>query len=102
GYPETDAADSNAMVQRWRLPVELRWRLAESVPWALHSQEAASEPMWAQKVVDSIAVRLTGRVLGEQSNAAAVNMLNASKGPVNERIIAAAAFVGQMPEASLK
>jgi uncharacterized protein (DUF1800 family) len=108
GHPEEDAAyvDSNAMLQRWRLAQDAGWSLAGLVPDALRYGEVPGDERererWMQAVVDMISVRLTGRVLGTESNTAALDVLRASSGNRQDRVLQVAPFVAQLPEASLR
>jgi len=105
GYPEEDAAytDSNALVQRWRLAKEANWSLSSVVPgvWNWGSPTISDED-WAQLVVDAISVRLTGSVLSDASNEAAVKLLLDAEGTRAERSFTIAPIIAQMPEASLR
>lgn len=105
GYPEADAAyaDSNALVQRWRLARTAQWSLVNLVPgpWRWGSDDVP-EDVWAQRVVDVVAVRLTGSVLSPASNEAAVNLLLETEGNRQDRAFTIAPIIAQMPEASLR
>lgn len=104
GYPEEDSAytDSNAMVQRWALADQAVWNLATLVPDSLRWGNAPNSPTWAQDVVDSIAIGLTGRLLGEESNRIAVEFFESQSSNPGERALAAATLVAQLPEANLR
>jgi hypothetical protein len=104
GYPEEDEryADSNALLQRWKLVRQWEWRMASLVPGPWRWQQKVDQAAWSQSVVDAVAVRLTGRLLGESSNAAALRVLGESTGDRNTRAGAVAAFIGTLPEASLR
>lgn len=117
GFSEDDEkyADSNAVLQRWRLAKHHEWRLSTMIPNAWRWSIGADPQRWRQNVIDALAVRLTGSVLGEQSNAAALNVLagrdeKGNERPVpkpgtdgfNEWIQQASAFVASLPEASLR
>ncbi|MCP3902127.1 MAG: DUF1800 family protein [Planctomycetes bacterium] len=104
GYPEEDATvtDSNALAQRWRLAQEFRWPLINLVPNAWRNESPTSEREWSQRIVDVIAVRLTGIVLSETSNDAAITLLAESGGPRHERVRMIAPFIAQLPEANLR
>jgi hypothetical protein len=104
GYPTEDTAysDSNAMIQRWSLAQDASWALVGLVPDTLQWRGAATDRAWAQSVVDCVAIGLTGRVLGERSNQAAVDLLLESDAPPAERIRMIAPVIAQMPEANLK
>ena len=105
GYPEEDAAyaDSNALVQRWRLARTAQWSLVNLVPgpWRWGADDVA-EDVWAQRVVDVVAVRLTGSVLSPQSNEAAVKLLLETEGNRQDRAFTIAPIIAQMPEVSLR
>jgi uncharacterized protein (DUF1800 family) len=112
GYPEEDTAyvDSNALIQRWRLAVNLTDELATLVPapWrktrdavgATWTTETAGG--WDQAVVDVIAARLTGRVLSAASNAAALEVIAAGEGSLDDKVRVIAPFIAQLPEANLR
>ena len=107
GYPEADSAytDSNAMVQRWRFAQDLAGDIAALVPESWKQEPGKSDPPddgWSQRVIDLLAIRLTGRPLGETSNAAALQMLNETTGHRAERIQKFAPFMAQLPEANLR
>jgi hypothetical protein len=104
GYPTEDAAygDSNAMIQRWSLAQDASWALVSLVPDTLQWDGATTDRAWAQKVVDCLAIGLTGRVLGDRSNEAAIDLLMSSAAPPNERVRMIAPVIAQMPEANLK
>ena len=104
GYPEDDAVhtDSNALLQRWRLARQWMWPLTRLVPSAWRSTNALAQREWSQRVVDVIAVRLTGRVLSENSNQAALDLLSAGTGNRDQRVRTLAPFIAQLPEANLR
>ena len=104
GYPEEDSAhtDSNALVQRWRLANQVRWPIIALVPGSWRWTRALNEGQWAQNVTDVIAVRLTGRLLREPSNQAALDLLTTTDGNREDRVRRVAPFIAQLPEASLK
>lgn len=104
GYPEDDTrhADSNALLQRWRLARELSGALAALVPGAWRGGDSPAEPRWAQLVVDLLAARLTGGVLSDASNTAALEFLGAVQGNRDERVRALGPFLAQLPEANLR
>jgi uncharacterized protein (DUF1800 family) len=106
GYPEIDSdyADSNAMLQRWRYARDLAQPLAALVPapWRAQTKTPDADPGWAQRIVDCLAVRVTGRVLGETSNSAALDLLSAAAGSREERVREAASFIAETPEANLR
>ncbi|MGH7132797.1 MAG: DUF1800 domain-containing protein [Phycisphaerales bacterium] len=107
GYSDKDAdyVDSNAMLQRLRLARESMYNIATVVPnnWRYAGDKDANLPEdWNQRVVDVIAVRLTGRTLGEASNGAAMKIISETEGNRDTRVREAAVFIAQSPEASLR
>jgi len=104
GYPETDDAyaDSNAMLQRWRLGKHFEWELSGLIPWPLHTASVTDPEKWRQEVVDCIAIRLTGHVFGKASNEAAIKLFTASPADANIWPRELAVFSSHLPEVSLK
>ncbi len=107
GYPEQDAdsMSSNAMLQRWKLARRAEWQLAAFVPGELRyvdrKREAPNDDE-SRAIIDTVALRLTGRVLSERSFEAARSVLAASSGPREERVRAVATLIAQLPEAGVK
>ncbi|MGQ0627293.1 MAG: DUF1800 family protein [Phycisphaerales bacterium] len=104
GYPELDAAyaDSNAIVQRWRLAHDLRWSISNLALPRARWGNADKDPRWPQRVIDSIAIRLTGRVLGPASNQAALDAAAATTGSPHDRVRAIGELVAKLPENNLR
>lgn len=130
GYPELDAEvmDSNAMLQRWKLAGKADGVIADAVPpnvrWSdgpLEEpvgmdapEESSAEPVAngdAQRIVDLIAVRLTGMPLSPASNEAAMRVLMRTAPALparpehwqrDARIKTVGAFIAQLPEANLR
>jgi uncharacterized protein (DUF1800 family) len=116
GFSERDSdyTDSNAMIQRWRLAQDTSYDLMNLVPepWrrepapvkGADGKMAAPPPddAWAQRVVDVLAIRLTGRVLSDASNDAALKMLGEVEGKRQERVLKFAPLMAQLPEAHLR
>jgi len=125
GYPEEDQAyaDTNALLQRWKLAREMSYLLARLLPPTLRdppsppavgddaddaarakAQEAyeAAVQRWREQVVDTIAVRLTGDRLSERSRQAAIGVLTASEAEGYDRIRMVATLIAQLPEANMR
>jgi len=104
GYPTDDAsyADSNALVQRWSLAQGARWSLIARVPNGIRYTENHRTLRWEQQIVDALAVAITGHVLSENSNAAALDLLRTVGGNSDQRAQTLATFIAQLPEASLR
>lgn len=104
GYPEEDDnyADTNALLQRWRLAQTQQWRLSTFVPWQWKQPSKADPAAWRQRVVDLIAIRLTGMPLSGASNEAALDVFEKSTGSPDDRIQQLGPFIASLPEASLR
>lgn len=111
GYPAEDAAyaDSNAMLQRWRLARHHEWHLLGLVPrpWLRQPKGAgaATPPTrrWRQRVVDCLAVRVTGRLLSPRSNEAAIGFLRSiQQESRRKQVLEVAKLICQLPEANLR
>ena len=113
GYPEADseAMDSNTLLQRWRLASRADNAIADLVPNAMRWTDRPIGDAEAQRIIDIIAVRLTGRTLGAASNATAMEMLSATAPPLpakpedlarDGRIRTVGAFIAQLPEAGVR
>ncbi|MBY0312914.1 MAG: DUF1800 domain-containing protein [Phycisphaerales bacterium] len=130
GYPELDAEvmDSNAMLQRWKLAGKADGVIADAVPPGLRwndgpleqpvgmdaPEESSAEPVAngdAQRIVDLIAVRLTGMPLSPASNEVAMRVLMRTAPALparpehwqrDARIKTVGAFIAQLPEANLR
>jgi uncharacterized protein (DUF1800 family) len=104
GYPEADAAfsSSNTMLQRWRLARDNQWSLVSLVPGRWRWSAELPENTWAQRIVDVVAVRLTGHPLTSSSNQATLDLIARSNGSRDERARLAATFIAHLPEVSLR
>lgn len=107
GYPENDAdaMSSNALLQRWRLARRAEWQLVSFVPGDLRYVDRRRDAPTgdeARRIIDIVALRLTGRVLGAASFAAAMDVLAGTTGQRDERVRAVATFIAQLPETGLK
>ncbi|MEM6333665.1 MAG: DUF1800 family protein [Planctomycetota bacterium] len=103
-------ANSNAMLQRWRLAGELQWQLYALLPDAMRRSDRAAfadvpesdrKAAWAEAVVDYLAVRLNGSTLGPRSRSAAIDALLAAvdgSGNTSEFGRTIAVLVAQLPE----
>ena len=106
GYPEEDEAytDSNVTLQRWRFTREIEGSLLRLAPTPNRKAppDGVEPATWLQRVIDTIAIGTTGDVLSEQSNAAALEVLQQTKLEGVDRSSLAVGVVAQMPEASLR
>ncbi len=116
GYPQSDDAyaDSNALLQRWHFMEEQPEALHRLVPknWRTGSEPATqptssdagkppAAPMnAAQRFIDLAATRLTGRLLTDASNQAALDILGTDPKP--DQYSQALLFVSLLPETSLR
>ncbi len=111
GYPDEDGAyaDSNATLQRWRYASRAASRIGATLPWPLRrpSGDTLSDPTkraaWQQRVVDTLAGTLTGGLLSETSNAAALSVLEQAGEEAEEADVrTVAALISQLPEGALR
>ncbi len=75
GYPEMDSnyVNSNILLQRWRFSETCRGQLIQMIPRAWINQDPAKVTNAdAQRMIDLVAVRMTGRTLSDDSNTAAL------------------------------
>ena len=107
GYPEEDQAyaDTNAMLQRWRIARHFEGPLMNTMSWTLRNppKDADAEALaaWHQRVVDYFAIVITGRPLSDSSNAAALTALDQAQLNPNDSVRMVVALIAQMPEANL-
>lgn len=113
GYSELDgeAMDSNAILQRWKLASKADYAIADGIPGSIRWSAEPITPELRQIIVDIIAIRLTGRTLGEASNIQALAML-AECQPVlparpddyqrDNQIKTVATFIAQLPESNVR
>ncbi|HVU63624.1 MAG TPA: DUF1800 family protein, partial [Phycisphaerales bacterium] len=115
GFPEldTEAMDSNALLQRWKLASQADGAMAEGLPPSLRWSQDPYTADQSQQVVDILAIRLTGRLLGEASNTQALKVLQEAapptdpKTPVDQRthdaqVKTCATFIAQLPDANIR
>lgn len=104
GWPEEDAAwiDTNVLLQRMRLGQEIPWAMRKLLPDRAKRSPAGDPERWNQRIVDLAAARLLGRLLDEESNAAALDYIASLEGKSWERADQLAVFVTRLPEASLR
>ena len=104
GFPEEDAAwvDTNGLLQRMRLSKDVPWALRRLVPDRAKAPPAGDPRRWAQRIIDIAAVRFTGALLGEDSNAAALEFAGLQEGKAWQVANELALFVTRLPEANLR
>ena len=106
GYPDTDGyfASSNALLQRWHFAetVQAGFLANGLIPDAWKPADTAWDPATIQKLLDLAAVRITGYVLSDGSNAAAIKLLAAAPANTLARLQLMTTFLCQIPETSLR
>ena len=100
GYPEEPAeyADTNSFLQRWNHSQALQHVAATVIPESWKNRRRFGSSIERQRLVDLAAIRLTGSLLGEPSNDAAVRVLASSTGSPADRAEQLVAFIGYLPE----
>lgn len=103
GYPEADEryADSNAMRLRWILGKQAGANVVDAVPASFRTAKEAPQG-WEQTSIDLMAIRLTGRLLGDDSNKALLDIIASTLGNRDAKIREAAGLLAAMPEANLR
>ncbi len=103
GHPEEDTAyaDTNAMIQRLKLSRDLQYNFASIAPQEMRYAKGELTDLEKQLIIDMLAVKLTGAVLSEASNTAAVEIFG-SKGNRDEQIREVGSLIGQLPELNLR
>jgi hypothetical protein len=103
GFPDTDSAftDSNAVLQRFNYCSNARWSLVQVIPGPMRwpANPSADE---RQRMIDAMAVGLTGKLLSESSNRSAVEYAATLKGNGGEVSLALCVFVASLPEAQMR
>lgn len=104
GWPENDEsyADSNALLQRWKLSKNMEWDLTRLIPSAMRAPARSNPDEWRQMIVDLVAVRLTGRVLSESSNREALKIMASASNDQSVWTRQITGFVANLPEAGLR
>ena len=72
------------------------------MPGATRNYRGGDPAGWRQRAVVHAAVRLTGKLLGPESNAAALEFLEQDAGPSWQSIDRLTVLICRMPEASLR
>ncbi|MEE8468694.1 MAG: DUF1800 family protein, partial [Planctomycetota bacterium] len=104
GYPEEDPAwaDTNGLLQRWRWVQKVPWAVRNLVPNPSRAYRGGDPLAWRQRAIDHVAVRLTGKLLGPRSNAAALTFLEEDTGSAWQSIDRLTVLICRLPEASLR
>lgn len=104
GYPEEDQAwaDSNALLQRWKLAEGARWQLAALAPGAWRYRQEPLDDQARGALVDHLAQRLLGMPLGARSRAACIELMPSIDGNTDRKTQEIAMFIARMPEANLR
>ena len=104
GFPEEDAArvDTNGLLQRMRLGNDVPWAIHKLLPNQARTPPAGDPGRWTQRMIDIAAVRFTGRLLNEESNAAALEFAALQQGEAWQTADKLAMFVTRLPEANLR
>jgi uncharacterized protein (DUF1800 family) len=106
GYPDTDGyfASSNALLQRWHFAqvVQNNFLGGGLIPNGWKPADKQWDPETTQRLVDLAAVRITGNVLGDNSNAAAMQLIAASPENTEARLHLLTTFLCQVPETSIR
>jgi uncharacterized protein (DUF1800 family) len=106
GYPEADGyyASSNALLQRWHFAQTVQnYFLGNGlIPDAWKPADKGWDHDTTQRLVDLAAVRITGNILSESSNTAAMNLIAAAPENTDGRLHLLTTFLCQVPETSIR
>jgi uncharacterized protein (DUF1800 family) len=106
GYPDADGyfVSSNALLQRWHFAQNIQNSFLANglIPNDWKPADHQWDPATTQRLVDLAAVRITGDVLGPNSNKAALQLIASSPENTNGRLHLLATFLCQVPETSLR
>jgi hypothetical protein len=106
GYPDTDGyfTSSNALLQRWHFAQEIQTSFLNHglIPPAWRPADNQWDAGTLQKLIDLVAVRITGDVLGANSNDAALQLVAAAPANTEQRLHLLTTFLCQLPETSLR
>ena len=104
GYPEEDTeyADSNYMLQKWRFAKTLEWDLTKDTPWTYWQPKALETEEGQRRLVDMIAVRLTGGYLSDRSEESALQILKSNLPDARQKFNQVAVLIAQLPETQVR
>jgi uncharacterized protein (DUF1800 family) len=106
GYPEADGyfTSSNALLQRWHFAQVVQANFLNNglFPAAWKPADNGWTPETTQRLVDLAAVRITGNILSESSNTAAMKLIAAGPENTDGRLRLLTTFLCQVPETSLR
>jgi uncharacterized protein (DUF1800 family) len=106
GYPDADGyfVSSNALLQRWHFAQTVQNNFLNNglIPNDWKPADHQWDPATTQRLVDLAAVRITGNVLGANSNAAALQLIAAAPENTAGRLHLLTTFLCQVPETSLR
>jgi uncharacterized protein (DUF1800 family) len=106
GYPDADGyfTSSNALLQRWRFAQTIQNSFLANglIPQDWRPADNQWDTATIQRLVDLVAVRITGNVLSSSSNDAALQLLASATGNTDQRLHLLATFLCQIPETSLR
>jgi uncharacterized protein (DUF1800 family) len=106
GYPDADGyyVSSNALVQRWNFAeiVQNNFLNTGLVPNDWKPANDKWDPATTQRLVDLASVRITGNLLGSDSNAAAIKLVSAAPANTDARLHVLTTFLCQVPETILR
>jgi len=106
GYPDADGyfTSSNALLQRWHFAQTVQENFITNglIPHDWKPANNQWDPATTQRLVDLAAVRITGNVLGSNSNTAAMQLIASAPANTEGRLHLLTTFLCQVPETSLR
>ena len=106
GYPDADGyfTSSNALLQRWHYAQSIQNYFLNTglIPIDWRPADQQWDAATTQRLVDLAAVRITGGVLGSESNDAALKLIASAPAGTDGRLHLLTTFLCQVPETSLR
>ena len=104
GFPEADGeyANSNALLQRWRLAKEMEPQLLGLLPDGWTDPAFLADPANRHRLVDFAAQRVTGGLLAAASQEAAEQVVEKTQAAGPDKAALLLSFLCQLPEANLR
>jgi hypothetical protein len=106
GYPDADGyfTSSNALLQRWHFALSIQNSFLANglIPHDWRPADNQWDAVTTQRLIDLVAVRITGDVLSANSNDAALQLIAAAPENTEQRLHLLTTFLCQVPETSLR
>ncbi len=104
GHPEEDQyyADSNVILQCWRLSDQANWHLYRNLPESLHIARGKPEPEWMNDMIHTASMRLNGKSLDSNSYTVTKDYFKDLEGQTYLKVLGLVSFIKKLPVAYTK